>query len=212
MNPQPPETGTPSPTPDARDHVAPPVRPGQLGRTTSPTTWPITIGIICIVMGGIGVAMYGWGVIAPFLMPDWKWLGRVSGAGTTEAIGIWKIPLAIMDGLVCLVTVLLVLGGIELCRRRARGAKGIFVWAVLKLLLTIPLVILTAAMQQDQFKAMGASGQMPAMPPAMTVAMVVGTAIFSAIWYALLPTFLVIWFTRPGIKKEVASWRPQPVS
>ena len=46
----------------------PPIAPGALQRPRQEPAWPMVLGIISIVFGGVGVLVYLWGTLAPFLL------------------------------------------------------------------------------------------------------------------------------------------------
>ena len=48
--------------------AVPPTQPGPLGTGEPLSRWPTVIGIISIVLGSLGILVWLWAMIAPFVM------------------------------------------------------------------------------------------------------------------------------------------------
>jgi hypothetical protein len=61
-------------------------------------------------------------------------------------------------------------------------------------------------MMRSQFAAMHSQPGVPAPPKGMMETMAVIGALFAMAWGSALPVFMLIWFSRPSIRRETADW------
>ncbi|MEM6854903.1 MAG: hypothetical protein AAF593_10895 [Planctomycetota bacterium] len=109
-----------------------------------------------------------------------------------------------------LIALLLLWGGIALLKRRATAIRLLKTWAVLKLLLTLPMVVFQGFVQSATWDAMAAQPSAPAVPEMISTIMVVFTVTIGLIWSAAFPVFVLIWFRRKKITAEIRSWADEP--
>ncbi len=201
--------------------VSPPTIAGRLGRPIRRAVWPVWIGVIAI----------GLGVVSAFVSAT---MGVAIATGTYSRVRVptgqvnpfegvvrYSTPLAGACAAATLLAAIAVLAGIGLILRKPWSTTLMVWWALLKLLCALALSIVFGLFQKAQIDASltlaaaarpGAAGP----PPGVVAGISTGTAVFMAgflfFWLALLPVFMLIWFTRSGIRKEVASWRHHQVS
>lgn len=197
---------------------APPTVPGELRHWKTEPSWPMAIGIIAIVFGVGGVLVSGYGVLSAFTLSALSAWVPQSPDGSTQsmfdAMAQWKYPLAIASGFGVPVACVLLAGGILLVRRRPAARTLILIWAALRALQGAVATIVQALMQRDQMQAMeasmaaqGAGGPPPGFFGTMSQVMMIATLVFGLLWVIALPTFMAIWFTRPGVLATVKRWR-----
>lgn len=197
---------------------APPTAPGELRHWKSEPSWPMAIGIIAIVFGVGGVLVSGYGVLSAFMFAEFSaWVPQAPDDPTRtmfDAMARWKYPLAIASGFGVPVACVLLAGGVLLVRRRPAARTVILIWAALRALQGTVATIVQALAQRDQMQAMEASmaAQGPGGPPpgffgTMSQVVVIATLVFGLLWVIALPTFMAIWFTRPGVLATVKKWR-----
>ncbi len=187
---------------------APPTVPGPLGRPPRQVAWPAPIGIIAIVFGAVGALMSVYGAVMPWMMSSWSFYtpGTAKTFDPFAAMRHWALWLSVVNGIGVLVAAMLLAGGIGLLMRRAWGATLLVAWAIVRIPFAVALTFLTVVMQQEQMEGMASQTGTP-----FGTAFVSGFAWFGAIislaWYGALPTFMLIWFTRTQIRKNVEAWR-----
>ncbi len=175
--------------------------------------WPGVVGTIAIIFGIAGVLQGGCGMVASlFGSQMYESMSRLAPQSADQMAAqqavnerfFWvNTGLSLLSMLVA--TVLLV-GGIQLLRRRATSATLLRLWAAAKLVLAILLagagwVIFQAQMEwmQAEQNTSGAS------PDLMRGVAIFGIAI-SLLWQWALPLFLIVWFSRAPIRASVARW------
>ncbi len=189
-------------------------------RLRGPSQWPTVIGVLAIIFGAFEVLGGCVGIVSPWVMsamaaalPEEQSLGM---AAMVEW-GRWMVASS-LAGLG--IGVLLLLGGVNLMRRRPRGRTMCMTWALLR----IPVVVLGLAvgylMQRDHLVAMQEMfASDPSVPAAMSAmfgrfmqAGVLAGSVIGLLWGWALPIFMLIWFSRGKIKTEVAAWSGGPVA
>ena len=101
---------------------------------------------------------------------------------------------------------MLLVGGVQLIRRRPSAAYWCVTWSILKMIMTVATAVTTAAMQRDQFEAMG--GPSAAMGPML----IVFSFVFGLLWGWALPVFMLVWFSMRWVRQQVADWRETPAA
>ena len=169
-------------------HVAdaPPIAPGVVGASTG-STWPIIVGALAIVLGGLGVLGSISNVVMTFTGGAGGETSRSAGVAIGGLIGL------LVHGYHCL-------GGLRVLRRTQRGAQMLKSWGRAISLLTMLLgtclvgaVVIAMNQGSEELEQLGG--------PLLTILVVV--LVISIAW----PLFLWIWFTRDGVKRTVATWR-----
>ena len=175
------------------------------------SAWPTAIGVISIVLGGLGLVCISvsvtWNAMQfrmpnqmaqemPFVMPDW-FLTYQTVAGLLQMV----------------VSILLLVAGILLLRRRPAAGWLHLLYAVLGLTLAIVGAIVTYHAMEEVSASFEQSEGLEDMPPfvrAMMTSQMRSGSIMGVIFAAAYPAFLLVWFLRGPIRREIASWRVAP--
>lgn len=192
-----------------------------------PTSWPMVLGIIASIVGGVGVLAYGCGsVMSVVSTPLMSAVSQQTGPGGSvfeaqmqvqSKFLWWTIGSSLLAmGL----STLLLCTGIGLMRRRPWTRSAAIWWAALRMLHAVLATVIGIKVSSEMFEAMqqamqqqqsarGAAPTMPAMPFNIFGLMrglgYVG-AVISLLWYAAMPIFTLVWFSRAKIKAEVERW------
>jgi len=173
----------------------------------APTSWPKVIGILSIVWGGLGLTCLACGIggilLGPAMMPQEM---RDGPLPPSMRIAPWQ---AGMFALGFVLSVLLIVAGVQTLRRNMAGRTLHLIWAVCSILLTIVnvyfgwrQVIEVEQWMRDNPTSPFAKG--PQMGRGASMALVVGLNCIGIIW----PTFLLIWFGL--VKRTKASFGAPP--
>lgn len=159
--------------------------PPQVSQTKR-TTWPIVLGLIALLSGGMSI---------PMIFHDMA--EALGPTGTTRGVAsgdMRAMNLAIRMGL----AIWLVWGSLDLVRRRAGAKKSLRSWAAVKLFL------FGITMAQIVAGLLGALSQAGRAQDLMSNGF--AAAAFVVWTSAVLPVFVLAWFGRAKIKEEVARW------
>ena len=167
------------------------------------SVWPTVVGIIGIIYASLGLFGTFCGLAFFFIL--------LSYADWLESFGIpeqelqemqasmspvsWTV-LASVVGLA--LVILLFVGAVRLLRRQASGARLCALWSWMIIPWTIIATVITLVFHFNAPEPSGGRWEQ------------IGTAIIGAIGTVIglvLPVFMVIWFSRPTIKSQVAQWR-----
>jgi hypothetical protein len=194
------------------ERMAPPTEQGPLGQPGPPGAWPTVIGVIEIVFGVLGAIRGVFGIFGPLLMELLAGFipKDASGAATFEiqrkVTADWAPVLIALAAVSLGVAVLLLIAGINLCRRRPSGANLSVLWAALKSALALGNAIVGYFVQADTLEAMRQAGQTTAGFGGLANSFALAGVVIGLLWALALPVFVLIWFARPAIKREVAGW------
>ena len=181
--------------------------------TASQTIWHKVLGIICIIFGA-GAALYAIGstigqkTMAKFSEQQMEITGA-DPAAYRALMDEWSGPLMIMGAASAIVALVLLAGGILLLMKKRKSATVIKSWAGLKILLLAATIPVMASFQKANTEiafsgALAGEGAEFAAAGAR-IGLVVGIAV-GVVWGLVLPTFVLIWFSRKKIKEQVAFW------
>lgn len=203
-----------SPTP-----AVPPQYPGPI--PTQASAWPTVIGTILIVIASLGLLFNVCGGVMSTIMP--AIMSKVAESSPQANDAVFQAQIAVMqkymgwsiiNALVMLaLSVIMLMGGIGIVRRRRSGVTMSRLWAVLRIIWAIPASYVGYVVSMETFKAMeqasADSGQtgMPAGVMGFMQGLGVIGVIIGFVIVCLLPGFILIWFALPKIKAEVATWR-----
>lgn len=183
------------------------------------TTWPKTIGIVTLLFGVLGGLKGAGSILSSFFS---EMLAKASNL-PPEFYDKWRpFMLGSGAGEICL-GIFLFLGGFMLLYRKRFAVVILVLWALMKMLFGVVGTFFNYLMQKEQLplmleqqrkamqKAGGAGGgagteQVAEMVTSMT--QVISTVMLFAglIWVMVLPLFILIWFIRPKIRRELATW------
>lgn len=187
--------------PDRSAPLAPPTQ-GELPPPRR-ITWPTVVGIISIIYASLGLFGTFCGLAFLFILlsyADWLESFGISEQEVQEMQASmspvsWTAPASLV-GLT--LTILLFVGALRLLRRQASGARLCALWSWMIIPWTIIATVITLVFHFNTPAPSGGLGEQ------------IGTAIVTVIGTVIglvLPVFMVIWFSRPTIKSQVAQWR-----
>lgn len=136
--------------------AVPPQAPTPSGtHHAPPSQWPMVIGSIAIAFGAIGAMMSLWGLASSTFLSSLSSPGMPPGFTMPPELTTFTV----VDSLLGLVlAAMLVTGGIATVRRRAGGVKMLRNYAIIRLVLVIPLTVtqgvLTARMMDQMIAAL----------------------------------------------------------
>ena len=181
------------------------------------SSWPTVVGTVSIVLGALGILMYGCcGTFGTILGPTMVGMappGEIDPVtmAQMDVIKRYMVFSVAANVFAAGLSVLLLVTGIGAVRRRTWSAKSHVGWAIARLLFIIPHNALSYFMNKEMFEAMqkAASDSGSPMTPGLNTIMaslgVVGIIIGVA-WAAIWPVFILIWYSRGKIKDEVGIW------
>lgn len=119
--------------------AVPPQAPTPSGTLHAPPSqWPTVIGSIAIAFGAIGAMMSLWGLVSTTIMSSMSSPGMPAGFTIPPEMTTFTI----VDSLLGLVFAgMLIVGGIATVRRRGGGVKLLRNYAIVRLVLVIPLTV-----------------------------------------------------------------------
>jgi len=193
----------------------PPSVPPQFESVRAPDTdrWPGILGTFAIIFGAAGTLQNGCGTVSSLfqkqiysMFADALPAAADSFAAQNAASERYLWLNVGLSLLATLVAVMLLVGGIQLLRRRASSLALLRAWAVAKLVLALLLAgygFLIFTSQLEIFEAeLQPSG---ASTTTMRVAAFFGIAL-NLIWQWALPIFMLVWFSRAPIRASTARW------
>lgn len=175
--------------------------------TDSPSRWPIKLGVLGILMATLGFCCGSVFTAYPFLWPMYQdWLGGLDvpepQAAKIEAVLAYEPPLvfSIVGGVVALgLAVVLLVGSIQLIRRRAVGATLCRTWGWITIPWTAASFVLNLVLlsREPEEVRQAIGGGTIGLALNACVVIVIGIAI---------PMFVILWLMRDRIKDEIAEW------
>lgn len=174
--------------------MTPPMEP-MLESEDTPPAWPKAVGIVSIVWGSLGIACNGCGVVSMLVMP-----GLMAQAVPNEPMPPQFQPsgLAVLASVlsVC-VSVVLIVAGVLVMRRRELGRWLHLGYAAAALVLTIVGVAIQlqmmAAMDQFVRENPGSMWAQQQNAPGSKIGQQVGL-VFGVVLGAAYPLFCLVWF------------------
>ena len=201
----------PPPTP-----MTPPTDAGAI--PPKPSSWPMVVGIIAIILGAGGILAYGCGGlignVGMVFVSNWMRSTGVVDPVQQAQMEVLRDYLAwnIVNSLFSTgLSILLLIAGIGLVRRRSSSMRVSIVWAILRMLWALPASVMGYAVAVAQFDAMeraaAESGDsLPAGIFGIMQAFGIVGVVLGLLWACAFPIFTLIWFSRRKIKAEIAQW------
>jgi len=182
--------------------MSPPVSPAAMPPAQS--AWPRVLGILCVVIGVLGFLNYAISVV--FSMINFQITDDPAYEAMLEASEKhgWILQ-ATSIGLMLLSMGLLV-GGVQLIRRRAASLRILAVWSMLKIIAGFAFATINYFTQREMTAAVLASTQATAISDDLVGLMAIVVYVSSVLWMAALPVFLLVWFRRSAISDETKGW------
>ncbi len=195
----------------------PPTTAGRIGPPRRPAVWPIWFGVVVIILAVVGSFL-----LTATTLPLAADNPRTTAASITTAPRagpqVYATPLVVACVFGNGLAGALIIAGIALLYRKAWAAALLLWWTVPMFVLAVGFTVLFCLVidaRSELSKATASGGTIAPSTPGAKVGAAIGYGMISLFLFAILamlPTFSLIWFTRPGVRKEVASWRPSPVS
>jgi|GEM_PF-709701 len=199
-----PEAATPPPTPAAC--AVPPMQPSALAPQVVQAAWPTVLGVLSIVLGALWLLSGVWAIVAPIVLENA--FGGMADQQMTwySSSGAWRVGLLSVAVLSAATSVLLLIGGINLVRRKGSAVTLLIVWSVAMIVVTCVNIGMYYALQDVYVKQIASQAQgVPGGNTTMVVSMNIG--LFCGLLINLAgPVFVLWWFRRAVIKREVATW------
>jgi len=176
--------------------VAPPTVRGALPPRRP--SWPTVIGIICLILGGMGVAQSALALVAPLLFMQWIGAFGPHNAAMPptaySSVAAFALSLANL-----LIPMVLMAGGIQLLRWRRSAITLLRIYAVA----TIVVALCGTAWLVLHATSSVHSATDDAASAAFSEMMIIAGAVFGCGFAMILPVFLLVWFARAKIRSEV---------
>ncbi len=205
---------TPHPGP-----LAPPTTPGALSIPDRPAAWPSVLGIVCIVLGALGTLGGLWGVASSVMMMTGAMPVQTMGAGPAtpdiaQSIRTMAPMQIVAEALKFLCGSALMLVGWFMYRRRPVARPAAVWWSIAKIVVALGSTAIAAWMQYvimtDISRAVAADPSAPAQMQGVMTGMMAATigvmVVWGIVWGCALPVFMLVWFSRAGVRAEVARW------
>lgn len=197
----------------------PSMTPPQYGGDipTQPSSWPTVLGVLLIVLASLGLMSNVCGGIAAVFMP--ALMSQMGSTGQDDAVIKAQMDMASKymafnlanASILIVLGVILLIGGIGLLRRRRSAAGKVKLWAIGRMIWSLPAAYMTYLITADTLKVMqqAAADNNQPMPAGVTVlfdALGPISAVVNLFMWCAVPVFVLIWFMRRRIKNEVAAW------
>lgn len=164
--------------------------------------WPVLLGVVSIAFGGLGLTCYGCQsagtLLAPLMAP------QTEGAPSATFVVFSAVDYCGAS----MLSAWLLVAGIGLCMRKRWAARATSWWAVVKLAFTLVITIVTfpflgelADRTMKSLEEARVNLDVGVTETLMAVWTIIG-ALFAMAW----PLFLMIWFGRRSVQREVESW------
>jgi len=155
------------------------------------------LGILSNFVCGVGTSIIAIAVV-DFIPEEFR-TGLPEGA-----MGYVMLGVNLVNGFV---SILLLVAGLGLHRRRPAAVGRYRLWAVIRIICVIVTAVATFFTQYAAMEAQMADDGGPGvvMSP-MLIA--VPSALFTLVWGLALPIFALIWLQRESVIREIAQWTP----
>ena len=195
----------PPPTPPVAG-IVPPMQPSAVVAQAVPSAWPTVLGVLAIILGCLWILSGVWAIVAPLVLQG-ALGGAVDQQITWYSFGsAWCVALLSVAIVSLAAAVLLLIGGINLTRRKPGAARFLFIWSIAMIVLACVSAGMQYTLQPEYAKLFAAQAQGdPATLAMMERGMVIGLFCGSLVSISG-PVFVLWWFHRRAIGEEVATW------
>ncbi len=201
---------------EAQPATHPPMEPTGDLLDDEETKWPKVIGVISLIYAilGLGCNALGgaWYAVAPMLPEMWR--------GGADIPGILRLSLGVQILAAVCLGVLMLIGAVNLLRRRRAGPRLLKRWAILRMLLiliAVVLLVLTAPAQVDMQRSMqefsndmlrdaGRTDMIKESTDEEFWRLLMIQGGFGVLATAIYPVFLGLWLSRTKITADVERW------
>lgn len=178
-----------------------------------PSAWPVTLGIICIVLGVVGIFSGFCGVVGgaaqSFMVEAMTdGLDDEQARQVMDAVSRFQPYNLLIQFASILLSIALTAGGFGLTLRRRWSRPTLLHWSWLKMIVTVAAVWIGWATQQAIFDAAMENSTSPPPPQLRMMTGYFGGAglVIGLVWGWALPIFNFIWLSRARIRDEVNEW------
>jgi hypothetical protein len=191
---------------EAADHrlisnTAPPQRVGEA--PAQPSIWPVVLSVIGLSFSAFGALGGCITASTPWLLDAISKMMPAEDRGDLAVVEQWQWWI-VADALVwLLLSIAMIVACLKLIKRRPSSRAWIMCWAWLKIAYSIGDSVLSYAMAAW---AVEHSEDMADAPAGFLGIVGIGGAALNFAFYAALPVFMLIWFSRRKIKNEMAGW------
>lgn len=186
-------------------YEAPPTHQGEISTQAGGTKWPKVFGIISIVLGSLGIAGGGCGLISIPMNAVAATAAQQQGGVNAATFGgpiAWQVFSQI---LAIAMAGLLLAAGIALLKRRPQGIKLHKLWAYIAIpVWLISTIIGTIFAMQASSAATTAGGNQ--ISPGMIAAFMIPGLLIGLVFALAYPIIVIVWLNRPQIKAEYERW------
>jgi len=189
--------------------AAPPTTPGFIPQVRPNSTWPGMIGIIALVIGIVALIFNLWGIVGPVFFrrfvinstPINQQLLNGSTVAMSISIAAGKSAMAIF----------LLFVGARFLQRHPRSRVLAIRYSLLQIMVTIVATIFAIMIQyplmQKAASSMNTGGTAVLPSGAMTQPVFIFGVVVGFFMSCAFPIFLLIWFNRQTIQREVTNWK-----
>jgi hypothetical protein len=192
----------------------------EIPATAEPTRWPLIVGVIGLVYGILGSCMYSFGGVWLFIGPSF--MASFMGMSDFPAMpNVWFLLFSSVAAVI--LGIMLIVGSVQLLRRRPSAGKTLLAWVVGRMILvviglvggfvTLPSQIEYAERMDAAVREMvesrqaGASASMPPFDRARQEQIGRWSLIGMNVLVVAFPLFVGILLTNPKKRAEIESWR-----
>ncbi len=194
-----------TPAAESTPPAAPPTTPAPIA--AEPSHWPTPIGVIAIVLGALGFLGGAANLLQPLIldfvaaaMPDQM-------KAQMDVTRRWMPTTMTLNAFQSLLALLLLVAGVMVLRRRPAGATLAVTWAILKMIVAVAASYVGYLVQGETMKAIAEAGQSPPGFAAFSGPLAILGLALGLLWGWAFPVFMLIWFARRPIRREVAAWQ-----
>jgi hypothetical protein len=194
--------------------LVPPTQAGDLPPLQRITVWPKKLGIVSIVFAVLGAATGALTLVSILaLRYDPQVIDKVAKTDAQKEfmrsplVQTWLTASSISTILSIGLAVMLLVCAIGLIRRRPWSIKGLFIWAVLKVILEVAAAGLEYVLYAKISQAINQGLLESADVPGMFRLWSVNAMVFSLAIGCALAVFVLIWLARTETREEVAAWQ-----
>lgn len=153
------------------------------------------LGLCCTVFSGIFMA-FATAVEGP--------LGEMLRASMVPDhatwLTAWSVTLLLLE---LVLSILLLMAGVQLMRRHRRSRTTWILWAVPRIIVGTASGVMQGVIMVLQGTSPSAAG----MPTGgIMYALAIGAGLLTVLWYLWLPVFALIWLRRPAVRAEMSVW------
>ena len=162
--------------------------------------WPMVIGLILLIYGGLFAVCGAAGQLFERLVPR-----SMRSQVTAPSAGWWADYMLASKVVSEIMFISVAIVGIGLLMRRRWSIWFAQAWSVLEILITLVSLGISFAVREELLR-MAQSNVPASISPQFMQQIMVASVCLSTLLTLGLPVFLLVWFKRGAIKAEVSQW------